>query len=251
MRAACPEWLVGTVDVEAAPLVVCPDLVRTPTISFDREARMSGSAGFRQHRLAATVAAVALAVTLGACGDEDDDTLTEGTEAGAAVLQSEVSSDTSTADLEAQLAAIEAQFPITIDASVDGFDVIGGYTLSMTEAYCDGFAECGSPRADVHADIIQGSNGLELQIPTVLTTGLFDTNGSLFAVTDSDMIVPPCGETPRNARVSITIFADGITVAVDGTQTLSGLGASLLVEGNEVADCGEGVVFFAAHLTPD
>ena len=36
---------------------------------------------------------------------------------------------------------------------------------------------------------------------------------------------------------------DGITVAVHGTEQLTGLGASLLVEADEMADCGEAVVF--------
>jgi hypothetical protein len=206
----------------------------------------------RLHGLAAVLTAVAVILPLAACGDDDDDALTdEDTDGGAVAAQAEPPTVSSTDDAAAQLEELEAQFPITVEASLDDFDVIGGYTLSMTEAFCDGFPECGSPRSDVHADIIQGANGLELQIPTVLTTGLFSTNGSLFAVTDSDMIVQPCGDTPRNARVSITIFADGVEVALDGTRTLTGLGASLLVEGNELNECGEAVVFFAAELTPD
>jgi hypothetical protein len=32
---------------------------------------------------------------------------------------------------------------------------------------------------------------------------------------------------------------------------LAGLGASLLVEANQVAECGEGVIFFAADFIPD
>jgi hypothetical protein len=226
--------------------------VAAPAHVRAQEARMNRPSITRRRGFAAAATAVAVTLALGACGDDDDDALTsEETDEGVAVAQAEATTESSTDDAAEQLEELQAQFPITVEASLDDFDVIGGYTLSMTEAFCDGFPECGSPRADVHADIIQGSNGLELQIPTVLTTGLFSTNGSLFAVTDSDMIVQPCGDTPRNARVSITIFADGVEVALDGTRTLTGLGASLLVEGNELNECGEAVVFFAAELIPD
>ena len=87
-------------------------------------------------------------------------------------------------------------------------------------------------------------------MPNVLTAGLFDVNGALFAVTDSNLILEPCGTTQHDARVSITIFADGVEVAADGTRTLTGLGASLLVSADAVDDCSDGVVFFAATLTP-
>ena len=52
---------------------------------------------------------------------------------------------------------------------------------------------------EVRADIIQGPNGLQLQVPGVLTTGLFAVEGSLFGVTASDLIIPNCeGATPRS-----------------------------------------------------
>jgi hypothetical protein len=199
-----------------------------------------------RHALAPIVATVAFGVALTACGGDDD------TDPESSATQAELQAETARADeAEAQLAEIEATFPVTVDASLDGYDVVGGYTMSLTEAWCDGLPDCGVQRPDVHADIIQGANGLELQIPNVLTAGLFSVSGSLYAVTDSDLIAQPCGSTPRNSRVSVTIFGDGVTIASDGTSSLSGLGGSLLVEANEVADCGEGVIFFAADLTPD
>jgi hypothetical protein len=186
---------------------------------------------------------IAVTAIVGACGGEE--------RPGDA--ESRLADDTPTTadDTQASVDELTAMFPIEVDSSLDDFDVIGGYTMSLTEAYCDGLSTCGTRRPDVHADIIQGSNGLQLQIPNVLTAGLFAINGSLFAVTDSDQIVEPCGDAARNARVSITMFENGITVAIDGTEQLTGLGASLLVEANEIADCGEGVVFYAADLTPD
>ena len=198
----------------------------------------------RWRQLTAVATAVA---ALAACGGEESPEL-----ARASVSSAEGSTDDSRTSLdpEAQLAEMQAMFPIEITDSLEGYDVVGGYTMSLQQAYCDGLPDCNKPQPDVHADIIQGKNGLELQIPNVLTTGLFAVSGSLFAVTDSDQITDPCGSTERNSRVSITIFPGGQSVAADGTQTLTALGASLLVEVNETGYCGEGVIFFAAQLVP-
>ena len=227
-----------------------------------RQSVRSGSERKRWRSAAAGCAAAALVLALGACSSDDDGTAatdaaastpvtTSAEEAQIAELEAEVSLQTKRADdLQAQLDALSAQFPITVTASLEGYNLIGAYTLSMTEAYCAGLPTCGTPRPDVRADIIQGTNGLELKVPTVLTAGLFDVNGSLFAVTDSDQILAPCGTTPRIARVSITIFADGVKIEEDGTRSLTGLGASLLVSADAVGDCPDGVVFFAATLTP-
>jgi hypothetical protein len=199
----------------------------------------------RSRRIAPLV--VAGLAMLAACGD--DGAQPPGA-AGLAASSSETD-DEGSVDVDAQLAAMQAMFPIAVDSSVEDFDVIGGYTMSLQQAYCDGMPDCDKPDPDVHADIIQGSNGLELQIPNVLTAGLFSISGSLFAVTDSDQIAEPCDSNPRNSRVSVTIFVDSVSIAADGTETLDGLGASLLVEVNETDSCGEGVIFYAAHLTPD
>jgi len=198
--------------------------------------------GRRWRTIGASCAAVALAVSLGACSSDDD---------ASATTDTALAAETARADaLQLQLDQVTAQFPITVTASLADFDVIGAYTLTLTQAYCEGLDACGVPRPAIRADIVQGSNGLELKIPNVLTAGLFDVNGSLFAVTDSDQILEPCGTTTRNARISITIFADGIEIAEDGKQTLTGMGASLLVSTDAVDDCTDGVVFFAATLTP-
>jgi hypothetical protein len=158
------------------------------------------------------------------------------------------------ADLQAQVDAVAANFPVTVSASLEPFadDLVGGYTMTLIEAFCDGIATCGQERPEVHADIIQGSNGLQLQVPNVFTTGLFMIEGSLFGVTDSNLIVGPCADgTETNSQVSTTIFANGITVDTEGDQTLSGLGASVFVAVNPAGSCGAGNVFFAATLTPD
>jgi hypothetical protein len=157
------------------------------------------------------------------------------------------------ADLQTQVDEFQATFPVTIPASLEPFtdSLVGAYTLTLTEAFCDGLPTCGAARPDVRADIIQGPNGLQLQVPNVFTTGLFMVTGSLFGVTDSNLIVGPCADgTPTNSQVSTTIFADGVTIDTDGSQTLAGLGASVFVAVNPAGSCGAGNVFFAGHLTP-
>ena len=176
--------------------------------------------------------------------------------------QAELAAETQRADtaesdlaaLQAQVDAVAANFPVTVSSSLEPFtdSLVGGYTMSLTEAFCDDLPTCGQQRPDVHADIVQGPNGLQLQVPTVFTTGLFMIEGSLFGVTDSDLIVGPCADgTPTNSQVSTTIFANGVSIDTDGTQTLAGLGASVFVAVNPAGSCGAGNIFFAATLTPD
>ncbi len=181
-------------------------------------------------------------------------------EAAATDLQTQLDDETARADgAEASLAEVQAEieefqsnFPVTISASLVGYedDLIGAYTLELDEAFCDALPTCGATRAPVRADIIQGVNGLELQVPNVFTTGLFMVEGSLFGVTDSNQILPACPDgSPVNAQVSTTIFADGVTIEADGTQSLTALGASVLVASDPAGECGPGNVFFSGDLT--
>jgi hypothetical protein len=170
-----------------------------------------------------------------------------------------------TAEVETQAAAAaEAQglidaflafLPATVSSDIVGptvaqynFDPIGAYTMRLTEAYCAALPICGTQRPEVRADIIQGPNGLQLQVPGLLTTGLFAIEGSLFGVTATDQIVPGCDGELRRTQVATTIFADGVVINPDGTRTLSGLGASLLVTGDASGSCGPGDVFYSVDL---
>jgi uncharacterized coiled-coil protein SlyX len=186
--------------------------------------------------------------------------LTDG-QTAAATMQSQLAAETARADkaesdltdLQARVDAVTAQFPITISSSLEPYadSLVGAYTLHLTEAFCDGISTCGQPRPDIRSDIIQGPNGLQLQVPNVFTTGLFMVEGALFGVTDSDLIVGPCSDgTQTNSQVSTTIFANDVIVADDGTQTLSGLRASVMVAVDPAGSCSAGNVFFSATLTP-
>jgi hypothetical protein len=184
------------------------------------------------------------------------------TAAAAAVdVQAELSAETQRADeAEAGLTDLQTQiddflgnFPVTVSSSLEPYadSLVGAYTLHLTEAFCDGISTCGQQRPDIRSDIIQGPNGLELQVPNVFTTGLFMIEGALFGVTDSNLIVGPCADgTQTNSQVSTTIFANDVIVADDGTQTLSGLRASVMVAVNPAGSCGAGNVFFSGTLTP-
>jgi len=186
--------------------------------------------------------------------------LTDG-QTAAGTMQSQLAAETARADkaesdltdLQARVDAVTAQFPITISSSLEPYadSLVGAYTLHLTEAFCDGISTCGQPRPDIRSDIIQGPNGLQLQVPNVFTTGLFMVEGALFGVTDSDLIVGPCADgTQTNSQVSTTIFANDVIVADDGTQTLSGLRASVMVAVDPAGSCGAGNVFFSGTLTP-
>jgi hypothetical protein len=184
----------------------------------------------------------------------------ETAEAASTDLQTQLDDETARADeaeaslgeVQTQIEEFQANFPVTISASLVGYenDLIGAYTLQLDEAFCDALPTCGATRAPVRADIIQGPNGLQLQVPNVFTTGLFMVEGSLFGVTDSNQIVAACPDgTPVNAQVSTTIFADGVEVADDGSQSLTALGASVLVAADPAGECGPGNVFFSGDLT--
>jgi uncharacterized coiled-coil protein SlyX len=186
--------------------------------------------------------------------------LTDG-QTAASTMQSQLTAETARADkaesdladLQSQVDAVAAKFPVTVSSSLEPYaeSLVGAYTLHLTEAFCDGISTCGQQRPDIRSDIIQGSNGLELQVPNVFTTGLFMVEGALFGVTDSNLIVGPCADgTQTNSQVSTTIFSNDVVVASDGTQTLSGLRASVMVAVNPAGSCGAGNVFFSGTLTP-
>lgn len=153
-------------------------------------------------------------------------------------------------DAEAQIAAATAKFPVTVTASTDEFNVIGSYNMTFTEAFCTGVPQCGTQRPVVNANITQGSNGLEISVPTVITTGLLDVKGNLIAGNDTDQILV-CNGAPRNARVLITIFVNAVTIDSTGNKTLQSLGASVFIEQHDTSNgCPDVSVFYGAQLVP-
>ena len=101
------------------------------------------------------------AFVVGACSDDDVDS-GESTEQDDTIeaLNDEVDEQTQRADdAEEALIEIAQQFPVTVTASLEEFDLKGAYTMSLTEAYCDGLSTCGAGRPDIRVDIVDGANG--------------------------------------------------------------------------------------------
>ena len=126
----------------------------------------------------------------------------------------------------------------------------GADNMTFTEAFCTGVPQCGTARPVVNANITQGANGLEISVPTVITTGLLDVKGNLIAGNDTDQILV-CNGAPRNARVLITIFVNAVTIDSTGAKTLNSLGASVFIEQHDVSNgCPDVSVFYGAQLVP-
>jgi hypothetical protein len=168
------------------------------------------------------------------------------------VLASDLAAETARADAaEEAIANLADLFPLEVDARTVSLSPEGSYTVTASEAFCDGLDFCGTVPAVSAASVRTTPEGfLELVIDDLLTVGLFDVDGGLFGVTDSTAVVPPCGDTPRLARVSVTLFTEGLTLDGGGTSDIARLGASLVVDVPATGLCGAGLVFYGSTLTP-
>lgn len=156
---------------------------------------------------------------------------------------------------EARVAEVEeivGQFPIALDSSLIPDDMPGTYRIDFQEAYCDGFTTCGSPPAPTNATVYwTPEQFLRIGVDGILDAGLFALDGSLYGITDSFTALPPCGETQRRARITMTMYAGSISVQEDGTRVVNDLNASITIDAPaEGPDCPSGLVFYASSLTP-
>jgi hypothetical protein len=168
------------------------------------------------------------------------------------ILATQLATETARADAaEEAIATLADLFPLEVDARAVTLGPVGSYTVAISEAFCDGLANCGTVPSVSAASVRTTPEGfLELVIDNVLTVGLFDVDGGLFGVTDSTALVPPCGDTPRVARISVTLFTEGLTLTGGGSSDIARLGASLVVDVPAVDACGAGLVFYGSTLTP-
>lgn len=166
--------------------------------------------------------------------------------------QEELAAETARADeTQAALDTLGGQFPIVIDSALDGLPLAGTYSLDWAEAYCDTFSTCGQLPARPQVSIAETPEGwLEMVVPDLFTVALFAVQGSLYGITDSEQILPPCGDAPQVGKVAVTLYADGVTVLEDGTRTVDRLGASVTVTGSLQPGCPGGTVFYGVELTP-
>lgn len=203
-----------------------------------------------------------LAAQLEEVGDGDSDELDElsaaleAAEVELVEARVEVEALTERAETaEARVAEVEeivGQFPIALDSSLIPDDMPGNYRIRFSEAYCDGFSTCGTPLGDTTASIYFTSERfLRVGVDGILDAGLFALNGSLYGITDSFTAIPPCGETQRRARITVTLYAGSIAVLEDGTRVVNDLNASITIDAPaEGPDCPSGLVFYSSSLTP-
>lgn len=155
---------------------------------------------------------------------------------------------------EATLAEIETtmgQFPIALDSSLIPEDMPGTYTISFEEAYCDGFSNCGTVPGQTTAEIYYTDQQfLRIGVTGILDAGLFAMSGTLYGITDSQSLLPPCGDASQPARITMSLYADNIEVLEDGTRVVKDVNADITVDARPQPGCDAGLRFFAAKLTP-
>ena len=167
-------------------------------------------------------------------------------------LESDLAAQTQlTVTAVAERNALATLFPITFDASLEGVDLVGTYDVELTKAYCDGLTTCATVPSVDELTIRETPEGyLELVIDDFVTAGMFRVDGALYAIADSTTAVSACAGTARVARVAVTVYAHGMTLADDGTQQVTDLGASLTVQAPATASCPAGLAFYGAQITP-
>lgn len=187
--------------------------------------------------------------------DAEITTLTEGRDAlteRVSALEAALTAQTAvTAAAIVERDALARLFPIELDATVDVDDVVGTYDLEYTQAFCDGFATCGTvPNVDELIIRTTADGRLEMAMPDNPVAGMMMVDGVLYAVWDSVNLAPKCGSTQQLARVTLTVFPHGLTIADDGAAQVTSLGAGMTVQAVETVGCPAGLTFYAAQLAP-
>jgi hypothetical protein len=169
-----------------------------------------------------------------------------------AVTQGQLAAQTDrTTWATAERDALAKLFPVTFDASLVGVNLFGTYDIKWHEAYCSSLTTCGTTPSVQQATITASPEGWPvLTMNGYVSAGLHRVDGALFTIVDTTTAVPAVGSTPRLARVAITLYAHGVTVADNGSRHIADLGASIAVSVPAVGDAPDGVAFYGAELTP-
>lgn len=155
------------------------------------------------------------------------------------------------ATAEEQRDALLELFPIEFESSLHGVDVTGRWNLSWDEAYCNGFATCGNLPPIGRIEITETTQGwLRVRADGVFDAGLFEVEGALYAITESRTAAPACGTEQRSAHVGLTLYANDVTVAQDGSHVIEDLGATYVVDAPATGTCPAGLAVYSASLTP-
>lgn len=154
--------------------------------------------------------------------------------------------------LVAEIETVMGQFPIQLDSSLIPEDMPGSYSITFEEAYCDGFSNCGTVPQPTTAEIYYTDQQfLRIGVNGILDAGLFAMSGSLYGITDTQTLLPPCGDTAQPARITISLYADDIEVLEDGTRVVKNVNADITLDARPQPGCDAGLRFFAAQLTPN
>ena len=145
--------------------------------------------------------------------------------------------------------ALAALFPLTVDTTLRGQDIVGTYDVTWTPAYNSGLADIAVPTVRRVTISRTGEGWLRVDIPGVVRADLMRTDGALFTMLDSTTAVPAVDGVPRVARVAITVYAGDTTTTVGGATTVDGLGLSIAISTDDVGTVPGGVALYGAELT--
>lgn len=152
---------------------------------------------------------------------------------------------------DAERDSLAKLFPITFDASLVGVDMVRTYAVGITKVHCTGSASCDTVPAIEELTITSAANGnLLVAIPQYVDGGLSQTGGALHMIAHSTTAVPRCGDDPRTAEVSMTIFPGSYRIDTDGARSVANVGGVMTIEAPAVADCPAALAFYAMVLTP-
>lgn len=148
-----------------------------------------------------------------------------------------------------ELQDLIAEFPQTVGVDLDLVDIAGSYQFQFTEIGCVALDSCGSPPGSADGTIVT-AGGIRLTLPGLLDVPFFVADGTPFGVADSEGLVPPCGADPRPTTLLMTLFDDELSVAVDGEAAVTVLGATIVIDAPEFAECGPARVWYRVSMTP-
>jgi len=169
-------------------------------------------------------------------------------------LETLAESETIRADnAEAEVQEFSDLFPVVVESTLAGIelDQEGTWNLDWHESYCD-FDFCPLTPTTPQATFARTPEDfLRVVVPGVLDAGIFAVDGSLYAIVDSDTTaLPPCPDgTPRDTRVTMTVYADDIRVNLDGSREVTGLEGAITLDARTNGDCTGGVAFYGVEMS--
>lgn len=147
--------------------------------------------------------------------------------------------------------ALAALFPLTVDATLRGQDIVGTYDVEWLPAFNSGLADITLPTIEQLTISRTDEGWLRVEIPGVVSADLARTDGALFTMVDSTTAVPEVNGVARVARVAITVYAGDSSTTVDGVTTVDELGLSIAISTDAVGAVSGGVALYGAELTPE